>query len=87
VIQWQCVLSTAFLRNAQRHATIVTQVTPRIAARPRCAQSPSRTKLSAAVTMDSSFERGVQPSTSLAFSLVEFLTLPSSGSKVAMPAK
>jgi hypothetical protein len=35
-------------------------------------RNPSRTKLSAAATMDSSLERAAQPSTRLAFSLVEF---------------
>ena len=41
--------------------------------------SPSRTRLSAVATMDSSFERGDQPSRRLAFSLVAFFILPSSG--------
>ena len=42
-------------------------------------KSPSRTKLSAVATMESSFERGAQPSMRLAFSLVAFRILPSSG--------
>src|SRR5258708_14912752 len=40
---------------------------------------PSRTRLSAVATRASSFEYGAQPSTRLAFSLVAFFTLPSSG--------
>jgi hypothetical protein len=41
--------------------------------------SPSRTKHSAAATMDSWFDRGAQPGMRLGFSLVAFFILPSSG--------
>src|ERR1700681_1697582 len=41
--------------------------------------SLSRTRLSAVATIASSFGRGAQPSRRLAFSLVAFFTLPSSG--------
>ena len=41
--------------------------------------SPSRSRLSAVSTMDSSLERGVQPNMRLAFSLVAFFILPSWG--------
>ncbi len=40
---------------------------------------PSRTRLSAVATIASSFDRGTQPSKRLAFSLVAFFTLPTSG--------
>ena len=42
-------------------------------------RSPNRIKLSAVAMRASSFERGVQPRTRLAFSLVAFLILPISG--------
>ncbi len=41
--------------------------------------NPRRIKLSAVATMESSFDCGAQPSMRLAFSLVAFLNLPSSG--------
>jgi hypothetical protein len=41
--------------------------------------SPSRTKLSAVATMDSSFDRGGQPGKRLASSLMAFFILPRSG--------
>src|SRR6267378_8412590 len=46
---------------------------------PGTPEIPNRSKLSAQATMHASFERGVQPSTRVAFSLVEFFILPSSG--------
>jgi hypothetical protein len=40
-------------------------------------RSPNRTRLSAAATIASSFERGAQPSSCRAFALLAFLSLPS----------